>query len=322
MKYGTTSRGLCVFFHGFLALCAAMLAVYFGFFVLPTRFSNPTMFITTTVPVNLILEMAVYGTTAAIICVIGLVHGIKAVMNPNDDEPVLKSFRSFIVLGYVSALFFLLNGVVFFNLLTATDTSSSESTNPAFVIAVGIIIAIGLLIAANVPMVRLFDTKGSVGMFKNLAYGFAINCYAVTFYSLIFLLVAGINDMSITGMNTNVYTFIMIWIYIAFSAVAGTLLLLCGLFTGKKASLSSLLGCLGVFVIGAAFVTIGGLEIGVDAGNFHFTSWIPQMNITSGVTNSYGIACIVFGCAAVLTAIVSLLAIYKPWTTPATTEAE
>lgn len=303
MKYGSTSRTLCALFHGILALGGIVLAAYFGFFVLPTHFINATAFVQTYLPLNLKLELAVFGLTGALVSGYGFYQAMKALANPSDDAPVLKSFAAFIVMGYLGAIFFFLNGTVFFGL-----TAGEE--NPAFIIVVAIIVAIGLLIAANVPMVRLFDNKNSASMYRGIAYGVSVNAFAITLFSAISLITLLASPNSITANNV-----IMLVVYVAFSLAVALLCLFCGKLIEKKGQLSGLLGSLAVLTVGAAFATIGGLEIGWgNYGRFHFSSWQTSMNLAEGA-NSYGIAALIIGAAVAVAGIACLCILYKPWQT-------
>ncbi len=305
MKYGNTSRSLSLFFHGILALGGAVLAAYFGFFVLPTTFVDSTAFILTYVPLNLKLEMAIFGLTGAVISGYGFFQALRSLSHPSDDTPVLKSFQAFIVLGYVAALFFFLNGVVYFDLIANT---ASSGTSPAFVIVVAIILAVGCLIAANVPMVRLFDNKGQDDMYRGIALGFSVNFFSATLFSLIALIGLLANQNS-----TNFNNVTMLILYVGFSLVAGLLALFCGLLLKKKGQLSGLLGSLAVLVVGAAYCVFGGLELGWGGStSFHFNSWSTTMTV-GGDVNSYGLACIVFGAAVALAAVICMLVLFKPW---------
>lgn len=302
MRYGNTSRSLSVFFHGLIVVGGLILSLYFGFFVLPTQFLEPFAFIEANLPVNLKLELAVIGFSLALISGYGLIHGLKSLANPSDDQPVLKSFGAFITEGYVAALFFLLNGVVYFN-LTVSDS------NPAFVIVVAIILCVGLLIAANIPMVKLFDNKHSSGMYKGIAYGFATNAFCITLFSAFLLISLVIAGPSQQAFNERLWMLVM---YIAFSALVGVLALLCGRFLGKEPRhLSGLLGSLAVFSVGGAFIGIGVTELCWENMAFHFSSKLSTLSYDGGAVNAYAIAAIVFGSVVVVASVACLIVNYR-----------
>lgn len=298
MKYGNTSRSLSVLFHGLIAACGLALTLYFGFFLIPNQFLNELAWIDISLAANLKLELAVIGLTLTLISGYGLVYGLKSLANPSDDKPVLKAFGAFIADGYVSALFFLLNATIFYDLTLGEDAS------PAFVIIVAIVLCIGLLIAANIPMVRVFDGKRAPGMYKGLAYAFAVNAFSITLFSALLLLSLLLRGSS-SSFNERI---VMLLIYIAFSALTGVFCILSAKFLGKEPKhLSGLFSALGFLVAGGGFVGVGAAELAWNSLPVH----LSETSYTIGSVNPFGIACVVLGGVILVVSIVVLVLNYK-----------
>lgn len=155
MKYTVTSRTVSVIFHGFIALVFGLMGIWFGFFVVPQYLgSDPKMFypnmqFDTTGAFLLWFELAVIGLVFGVISIFGLVFALKSFKDLRNDELIVKSFSMFICEGYIAALFFLLQASLLWNL--------TANGNLVFVIVMSLLIAIILLIATNIPMVKLYD---------------------------------------------------------------------------------------------------------------------------------------------------------------------
>lgn len=185
MKYQATSRILSVVFHGLIFAAFGALASYFAFFVLPFYFSgNPTRWSTNLFegPYFLYFELAAIGLIMAILSGIGLFHGIKGIINPRDDAPVVKSLTWFIVEGYIASLFWFLQATLLFDLLNAS------SNNLSFVIIMSLVITVALLIATNIPMVRLYDGKKQDYLFSSVTMGAIISVLVIALCSLLTLI--------------------------------------------------------------------------------------------------------------------------------------
>ncbi|MCI2111028.1 MAG: hypothetical protein LKK13_01655 [Bacilli bacterium] len=165
MKYGNTSRTLSLIFHALIACAFGVLGLYYGIFVTPlwwtainTAFTGDKVF-----AFNFNLELAAIGLTMFMISIYGFVQAVKSIIKPDDDDTIVKSFTAFIVEGYIGAVFAIANAAVYFDLL-------SFGSIP-FIVVLGLLIAIVLLIAANIPMVRVFDGRDSKVLLTGLSYG-------------------------------------------------------------------------------------------------------------------------------------------------------
>lgn len=166
MKYSNTSRVLSTIFHGIMAVGFAVLGIYFGLIAAPYVLTDAPYRWAEAVaqqPYNLYFELGVIGLTLSTISSYGLFHGIKSLINQRDDAPVIKAFNAFLAEGYIAGLFCLLNAAVFFDLI--------RGNNLAFIIVVMVILFIGLMIATNIPMVKIYDNKDQTPLLSSFAMG-------------------------------------------------------------------------------------------------------------------------------------------------------
>lgn len=159
MKYTSTSRTLSLIAHALIFLAFGFMGIWFGFFVVPQYlggdaahwYSDSGLAFNTNGSFFLWFELAVIGLSFMIISGIGFYHALKSLQDIRNDEPAVKSFIALICEGWISAVFFLLQASLFWDL--------TANGNVAFVIIMAIIIAIILLIATNIPMVKIFDQR-------------------------------------------------------------------------------------------------------------------------------------------------------------------
>lgn len=165
MKYSNTSRMINLIFHSLIVLAFGALGIYFGLVVAPCYFSNSPI---TTIegPYNLYSELGILGLTLCTVSVYGLVNAVKGILNDRDDTPVVKAFNAFIVEGYIVGIFCLLNGVVYFDAIRG-----GSAKGLGFLIVVMILLFIGLMIATNIPMVKLYDNKDQTPLLVSLGLG-------------------------------------------------------------------------------------------------------------------------------------------------------
>ena len=198
MNYSSTPRLINTILFALLAAGFGFLGIYFGFLV------NPFLWITSGVPVinnNSILPesgsvalfemLAAFGLAEFLMSVFGLVTSVRSLLKSNDDQLVKDSFLCYIGVGYIVAAFLFLNATWLYR-LTSTNFGFDKL---GFVIVAYLIALIIVLIATNVPLVKLFGEEsdgnktmmllsGSLGvancglalafigpMIRNLAYG-------------------------------------------------------------------------------------------------------------------------------------------------------
>lgn len=258
MKFANTSRTLSFLSHSFLVLLFGFLGIYFGCLVVPFFFASSVDQI---VPVFegaylLYLELSVIGWSLAVLSGFGVWHAVKALQNPRDDEPVVKSLTILISEGWVLGLFFLLQGVLFFDL----TGKNSAADNRVFVIIASLLIAIGLLIATNIPMVKLYDGKDQ----KPLIRGFVGAGLVVACATLVETLSTLIGLLTNEGMNIVTRSRFMwfLLIIIIMNAVAAILLSLSYFVVFKKDPKKvALLAGIAVVVIALGLIAYGVLSI-------------------------------------------------------------
>lgn len=227
MKYTSTSRTLSTLAHIVIFLAFGFMGMWFGFFVVPQYLGGQADYFYRDSGLNfdssgayfLWLELAVIGLAFMIISLLGAIEGIKSLQNPHDDEPAVRSFSALICEGWIAAIFFLMQAALLWDL--------TANGNLVFVIIMALLIAIILLIATNIPMVKIFDQRDQTPLLRDF-----MGCGAIV--AALIALEAGI---SIIGASTyasqRVQIFHFLYIMIATSAVTAILAFLGWLYLGK-----------------------------------------------------------------------------------------
>lgn len=258
MKYQNTSRVLSLIFHCIIFAAFGALGIYYACFNVPQYFTlgianwfGPG----TEKAFNLYAELAVLGLTLMTISLYGLIESVKSIQNPSDDEPVVKAFTAFIVDGYVGAIFFLLQALVFFNLVAGG--------NLTFVIIMAVIFGIILLIASNIPMVRLFDGKDQKPLLAGMSFAGGIaGCYLAI---VLFLGLVGVWSHEVQAGDQEIK--LILWLGILFALVIAALSITAGVVIlkkgaeGKSGKISGYLNSASISVAGAFFLVNGILDI-------------------------------------------------------------
>jgi hypothetical protein len=303
MKYGNTSRSLCLLFHGLIFAAFACLGLYFGFFVVPfyfdetlkTYFTNGAVF----GAYNLYLELAVVGLSLAVTSGYGFYQAIKAMMAPSDDKPVIKSFTAFIVDGYIASVFFILQGLLLFDL--------TANKNLAFVIIMAILFSIILLIATNIPMVRLFDGKDQTPLVVGLNLGGAITAFWVAFETLLSLISSYAYSNS-TGnpVSYAVYLHSQLLIGIIGGLVIFGLLLASAIVTLKKGVKDSKASLLSGYLTGGSMFVVAAMMLSlsiIELANHDLPIHLESQDLTSSYGWGYGIMGVILGTGVLAAAI-------------------
>ena len=257
MKYSNTSRFLNLVFHGLIVLAFGALGLYFGLMVTPLYLagSKPAYMEAMGAPFLLYFELGIVGLTLCSLSVYGFITALKSIKDNRNDSLVVRSFTTFIVEGYIAALFFLLNAVVFFDLIKGNSVT--------FVIIVGLVLAIVLMIATNIPMVKLYDGKDQTPLLASFALGAAFMfgwATILNFGTLIGSWAHGVYS-SYKFFNGEFlgYTlgFLAMTLMLAFAGV----LLLRRAQDPKAQKLAGHLGAGSIFLFAAAFIVSGLLEV-------------------------------------------------------------
>ena len=223
MKYANTSRTLSFLAHALIVLAFGALGLYFGAFVVPEYFGTDPTYFTKNLfsgAYLLYLELAVAGLSFATISGYGLFYAIKGLMNPRDDEPVVKALTTLIVEGWAAGIFFLLQAVLFFDL---TGNNGADS-NLVFVIVMSLLLAILFLIATNIPMVKLYDGKDQKPLLRGFIGGAMVFTGVIALEAGLSLIVNATNT-SLNAWKQGEINFLLLTMTLS-SLVAFVLLLL------------------------------------------------------------------------------------------------
>lgn len=290
-KYQSTSRILVVAFQALLFLGFGAFGCYYGFFAVPFYLTaNPGLdgIVSTGYAYNFFLELAVIGLTVMTVAIYGLVQGIKGILEPKNDEPVVKGFTAFIVEGYLAAAFFFLNAFVYFDLI-----KGQKGENLTFVIVMASILFVVLMIATNIPMVRLYDNRDQKPLLAGLSYGFAVAGAWTAVMNALTL----IGSFSTDTTNGYEQTRIILLIGLAAGLAVALFLFFAGhlLRKGKKENSSKTAGYLSsgaIAMSGAMYLVIGVLDIVWADLKCHLN--YPNRAFESG-NYTYGIMAIILG---------------------------
>lgn len=258
MKYANTSRSLSFLAHLLLVLLFGFLGIYFGCLVTPFFFVAA---VDPIVPVIegaylLYLELSVLGWSLAILSAVGLWNAVKALKNPRDDEPVVKSFTLLISEGWIASLFFLLQACLFFDL----TGRNSAADNRVFVIIASLLITIGLLIATNIPMVKLYDGKDQKPLVRSFV-GAGLVVTGATFVESAVTLVGLLSNQTMTPSLREKFMWLLVAIVVPSFIAALLLCLGYFVFFKKNAKLASLLAGFAFVAIALGLVAFGVLNI-------------------------------------------------------------
>ncbi len=299
MKYSQTARVLSLVVHGVIALAFGCLGFYFGFFVTPEYF-NPAanQFVEYLFEGSylLYLELAVIGLSLFLISTYGFVKALLSI-NEGSDEKLVESFSAFIADGWLVSVFFLLQAVLLFDLTSNTTGTSNGSV--AFVVVAALIIAIILLIATNIPMVKLFDGKDSSILVTRLAWGAATALLVIAAEALITL--PGLylaTDMAYDG-----DILLQLWTLVVAAGVPGVLLAMLGFKVAKKGIAKTTSFSNGTItvtggLIGIAMLIMGCLEL-VGLGDDESFYTLLTTNFKP-VGYGYPVMLVILGCLLIL----------------------
>lgn len=156
MKYSSGIRLINVIIFALLTAGFVFLAVWFGFLITPFLWIGKGSPIDLPdISFGLAAMLGCFGLAGALIAGKGLLTSIFSMLRENDDEPVVKSFGCYIGIGYLVAAFLLLNAMWLYRL----TSSNLGDDDIGFVVTVYVIALIVVLLATNVPMVRLFGDE-------------------------------------------------------------------------------------------------------------------------------------------------------------------
>ena len=296
MKYSNTSRLLNVIFHGLIVLIFGALGVFFGLVVAPYYLAiDPLAWLesgSTFIDGSYTLwaGLGIVGLTIASVSGYGLYNGIRGILNPRDDEVVVKGFNAFIVDGYIAGIFCLLNAVLYFD--------GIKGSSLGFAIIVMIILFIGLMIASNIPMVKLYDNKDQTPLLSTLLIGAGIFfawAAVVTFFTLVGSWSQGVVSWS-KIVNGKLLAFFLAYLVSAALLIISSILLR----GGKAKKLVGHLSAGAILLAGGAFVSTGVLTLVYSDKAIHLCG-INRILPEHG--NAFGIIAIIVGALVIIGAV-------------------
>lgn len=229
MKYSSTTRLLNIIVFALLTLGFGALAVYFGFMVAPFVWTGKGA------PVDipdlslaLVLMLGCYGLAAATASVIGLINSVRSLLKSSDDKLVRKSFNSYFAVGYITSAAILLNAVWLYRL----TTTNLKYDNIGFIVTVYVIAFILVMVATNVPLVKLYgeEENASSSMIVLLQSSFASG-FGIAVPFLACFIFAAANGSANAGYK------VMVWKFATYAAIPciGALVALVGVLLQNKA---------------------------------------------------------------------------------------
>ncbi len=158
MKYSSTIRMINAIVFALLIIGFACLGIYFGLIAAPNLLPRlnvvklgETVLFNSEYSYALAAMLGGAGLACTAIAVYGLVMSIRSIMDDRNDVFVLRSFLSYIALGYVLVIYFFINAVWLFRLTAGTEAN--------FVIIIYLLVTVVLLIATNVPLFKLLENE-------------------------------------------------------------------------------------------------------------------------------------------------------------------
>jgi len=294
-------------FHVLIVLAFGALGMYFGCFVAPQYFSH--FFADWTeylfqAAYFLYLELAVIGFTFFVISIYGAIEAYKSLANPHDDAPVVNSLSAFVAEGWILSIGLLLQGVLLFDVV-----SNDNSSNMAFTVVVSLVFAIILLIATNIPMVKLYDGRDQNQLLVHLLRGvgvFAVAMAVETGLSLILTLLE-----TYSGKAAVSY-------FLGIMVISNAIVAVLSFLAAKKikdgnAKIAGYLASGMTFAYAAGFIVYGALDMVYYESTVHFNHTGAGFNDQASNVSNFGygfpIMCIVIG--AVLLAASAYLIWYS-----------
>lgn len=305
MKYTSTSRTLSLLAHAIIFLAFGFMGIWFGFFVVPQYLGGtPDYFyrdsglsFDTNGAFFLWFELAVIGLAFMAISLLGFLQALKSLKDIHNDEPAVRSFSALICEGWIAAIFFLLQAALLWDL--------TANGNLVFLIIMALLIAIILLIATNIPMVKIFDQRDQLPLLRDFMGSGALVTLIMGVEAVLGLIGAA------TWANQKTQIFNLLYVIIIASFVAAILSFLGWLMLGKNKNdkglkLSSFLSAGAIAAVGAGLLVYGILDIVYQyaPGSSSVTLPVHLYNKDLSFDLGFGIMGIVLGSLLLIGAIV------------------
>ena len=156
MKYSSTVRTINVVIFALLLGGFTFLAIWFGFMTVPFQWrggsGSPLGSDFPATSFGLAAMLGIFGLAGALVSLRGFIASVRAMLAGNDDEPVYRAFGSYIGIGFIVAIYLLLNATWVYR-LTSTNFHYEEI---AFVSIVYTIAFIIVAFASLLPLSKIF----------------------------------------------------------------------------------------------------------------------------------------------------------------------
>ena len=167
MKYSPTTRLINVIVCALLCAGFGYLAVYFGILVAPFLWVGRGPIDLPTMSLGLPLMLGGFGFAGLLISLYGLVNSVLSIMKERDDAPVVRTFGSYIAVGYLISLFCFFNATWLYR-LTSTNIGYEEFP---FVITVYAVLFVITLVVSNIPVLKLFGENEELNKMMQILDG-------------------------------------------------------------------------------------------------------------------------------------------------------
>lgn len=265
MKYSSTTRLINVIIFALLAVGFGVLGVYFEFIVAPYLWVGNGPIDLPDLGWGLVAMLGALGVSGLLISLYGLFTAVRSVLKGNDDALVRRSFSSYVALGYLVAIFFLINGVWLYR-LTSTNIGYDDI---GFVVVVYIIAFLIAIIVSNIPVLRMYGEGEELNKIMRIITGAltAIACSLVLVYGISWIVLASAGDVYQKAAVSTEFLVGTLCYLAAFVLVGAAFL---GYGRADKAGvinkLNGILFELGLMVIGGSIIGAGAMEYVQQSG--------------------------------------------------------
>lgn len=314
MKYSPTVRLINVVLFALLGFGFGYLGVYFGILVGPNLWLENLPFGMKVPEMSLALVMLLgaLGLAGLLLSVLGLVKSILSLVR-RDDERVRQAFGCYIGIGYLIAVFFLLNAVWLYRLLT-TNIGFNEI---GFAIVIYVILMIVALVASSIPLVKMFGegegTNRVMGILTRSVIAASL-AVAVPFF-IAFLRIA--SNQELVSHPDIMMTKFGLYALVPFVAAVIGCVALFGYGRAEKAGtykkLNGLLFESALLVLGAAIIVAGVLNYVYKDGPYSLIASVVKSQVSSDIYTEFTVcSSIVGGLIAILSLVLMYFTVFPP----------
>ena len=305
MKYSPTIRLINLVLFALLGVGFGFLGIYFGILVSPSLWLQNLPFGMKVPDMSLALAimLGAAGLAGLIVCVIGFLKSILSFVR-KDDEIVRQCFGCYISLGYLVAVFFLLNAVWLYRL----TTSNLGFDDLGFAIVIFVILVIVALIASSIPLVKMFgEGEGTNRVMAIITRTLvaADVAIAIPFAGAFFVINANrgiVSHADIMVTKFGVYALLPL-----VAAVIGVLAIVGYARAEKAGAYKKLNGILfesALCVNGAAIIVAGVLNYIYSDGPYALMATHVKSELSSSISNEFSVCSYIVGSVIVILAFI------------------